>query len=117
LIVPWRFQTPPDESAPVQAAADDVGRVIVFAELEPAEVFAGRLRSYGLDAAAAPVDGTMVAQLLDHNGHHDPDAVTLFEASTTGPEDALTWAAELADRFIARLASAFDAAVDDEAAS
>jgi hypothetical protein len=108
LLVLWRFQTP-DDTAPVRAAADDVNRVIAFSEQESADIFAGRLRAYGLDAHPYPVTSTMVAELLDHNGRHDPDDVVVFEAQTVDAQDAVTWAQELADRMFALLAAEFEA--------
>lgn len=98
---------------PPRACVDDVGNLLVFARRATATAFADRLRRHGLDAIVHAVASTDVADLLAFT-HGDraadaTDRVIIVEAQATDADDAAEWASELADRFVAKIAAAYEA--------
>jgi uncharacterized membrane protein len=85
--------------------SDDVGRIPLFVTAECAAKFSSALAqlyaSEGLDIYALSRTSAQIAEMLVANGL-DEEAVYDFEATTTGPDDALRYAQELAERIAAR---------------
>lgn len=91
------------------AARDEDGSLLAFATEPLAVVFAERLQFYGLLAVPRECTPEDVVDLLELNDElpEDEDAdppLRVFEAQTSGPEDARRWCLELADRFVDRQA-------------
>ena len=115
----WRFPAP---DAHPRAADDDVGRLLLFAELAHAERFASRVRarSGGLEAVPALCPPLVALDLLETNGvpYEDIEGrVVVVEAQTTGPADCARWCDELADGLVGRLADAFAEFLDRRGAA
>jgi hypothetical protein len=82
----------------IHLAADDLGRLLVFASGGAAGVFAARLRDRGIGAVSYPVNSAEARTVLAWNEVTDPGQVNVVEVRTTGPADAARWAVELTDR-------------------
>ena len=93
-----RFRAVPDEAA---------GSVLAFAEEATAIFYASRLTAHELIARTQPVTPAQVNDLLRYNevplDETTAERVTMLEAQTVDDADLERWAAEHADRFVARL--------------